>query len=118
MNFPYLAGFKALQFVGRPVPKTIDIFFDSFQNFFLKTQHSAYYVVHEERAHDKASSHEKAFHPSATFGEFFRGMPAAGHGKVCPAFYRRRKSINLIDNEMYVTTGTIFIGLNLEAHAR
>ena len=55
MNFPYLAGFKALQFVGRPVPKTIDIFFDSFQNFFLKTQHSAYYVVHEERAHDKAS---------------------------------------------------------------
>ena len=39
-----------------------------------------------------------------------------GHGKVCPhfPFHRRRKSANLIDKEMHVTAGTIFIALNLD----
>ena len=40
----------------------------------------------------------------------FRGMPvAAGHGKVCPGFlfHRRRKTTNLIDNEIHVTAETI-----------
>jgi len=37
----------------------------------------------------------------------------AGHGKVCQGFlfHCRRKTTNLIDNEMYITAGTIFIGL-------
>ena len=50
----------------------------------------------------------------------FHGIPVASHGKVFPGFlfHHRCKSTNLIDNEMQVTAGTIFIGLNLEAHAR
>ena len=71
MKFSHLAGFQTIYFVGRPVLKRVDVFLDSFQNFLLKTQYSVYYVVHEERAHDKASSHkEQAFLPSVTFGEF------------------------------------------------
>ena len=70
MKFSHLAGFQLIHFVGRPVQKTVDVFLDSFQNFLLKTQYSVYYVVHEERAHDKASSHKEAFLPSVTFGEF------------------------------------------------
>jgi len=37
----------------------------------------------------------------------------AGHGKVGPGFlfHCRRKTTNLIDNEMYVTAGTIVTGL-------
>ena len=38
-------------------------------------------------------------------------MSVAGHGTVCLGFlfHRRRKTTNLIDNEIHVTAETIFI---------
>ena len=42
----------------------------------------------------------------------FRGMPVVGHGKVSPRFLFlcRRKTTNLIDNEIHVTAETISVG--------
>jgi len=60
MNFAYLAGFQAIEFVDQPVPKMIDILFVRwlykalfFPNFLHESEHSIYYIVHEELAHDK-----------------------------------------------------------------
>ena len=41
----------------------------------------------------------------------FRGMPMAGYGKLSATFlfHRRRKTTNLIDNEIHLTAATIFI---------
>ena len=50
----------------------------------------------------------------------FRGRSVAGQGEVCPGllFHRRRKTTNLIDNEIHLAAQTFFISKHSAILAR